>query len=59
MPVTKRFVTIPKFMEVYFYPDGKVEATVTDSRSAPRLALSEDRLDRTKYRRCPDNKEPK
>jgi hypothetical protein len=58
VPVTKRFVTIPKFMEVHFYPDDKVEAVVTDRRSAPRLALSEDRRDRTKYRRCPDNKEP-
>jgi hypothetical protein len=58
-PVARGFVTIPKFMEGHFYLDGKVEAAVTDSRSAPRLALSEDRRDRTKYRRCPDNKEPK
>lgn len=58
VPVMKSFVTTPNFMEVHFYPDGKVEAAVTDNESSPRLVLSEDRRDRTKYRRCPDNKEP-
>ena len=58
VPVTETFATIPQFMEIHFYPDGKIEASATDNESSPRLRLSENRRDRTKYRRCPDNKEP-
>lgn len=58
VPVTESYSAVPRFMEVHFYPDGKVEAAVTDRRSSPRLSLSESRRDRTKYRRCPKNEEP-
>lgn len=56
--VKENFTTIPKFVEIHFYPDGKVEALVTDTRSIPRMNLRENREDRTDFVRCAGNKEP-
>jgi hypothetical protein len=58
VPVTEAFKGEPKYMEVHFYPDGKVEVTVTDTESPPRLQLSDSRQDRSVYPRCPGDKKP-
>jgi hypothetical protein len=47
-----------KYMEVHFYPDGSVKAAVTASASPPRLLLSKERKDKSKYPRCPNDKKP-
>jgi hypothetical protein len=49
----------PRYFEVHFYPDGHVEAAITEHASPPRLVLAEDREDRSHYPRCPNGKEPK
>jgi hypothetical protein len=49
----------PRNFEVHFYPDGHVEAAITDGRSSPRLVYSKSREDRSDFPRCPDEKEPK
>ena len=49
----------PGYFEVHFYPDGHVEAAITEHSSPPRLLLSEDREDRSDYPRCPDDQKPK
>lgn len=59
VPVIEDFSTAPKYMEVHFYPDGKVAVTVTDSESSPRLRLSDSRQDTSKFPRCPGDKKPK
>lgn len=33
----------PTTIEVHFYPDGRIEATITDTESEPKLKLSPDR----------------
>lgn len=48
----------PKYLEVHFYPDGHVETAITELPSAPRLALDEDREDKSPYKVCPNDKEP-
>lgn len=48
----------PKYFEVHFYPDGHVEAALTESSSAPRLILSKDRENKKNYPQCPGNKNP-
>lgn len=58
VPVKEDFVNPPKYMEVHFYPDGKVEVSVTDTRSPPRLRLSDSRQDRSEFPRCPGDKQP-
>jgi hypothetical protein len=47
-----------KYMEVHFYPDGTVQAAVTASASPPRLLLSKDRKDNSKYPQCPNDAKP-
>jgi Protein of unknown function (DUF3304) len=37
--VTPPFPPDPKYFEVHFYPDGKIEAAVTEQASPPRLKL--------------------
>jgi hypothetical protein len=49
----------PKNFEVHFYPDGRVEASLTASASEPRLLYSEDRADKSEFQRCPGDREPK
>lgn len=49
----------PNFFEVHFYPDGHVEAAVTEQGSRPRLLLPKEREDKTPYRRCPNDERPK
>jgi len=49
----------PRYFEVHFYPDGHVEAAITEHASRPRLILSKDREDRSHYPRCPNGQEPK
>jgi hypothetical protein len=48
----------PQNLEVHFYPDGHIEAAITDVYSPPRLVLSKSRADRSEFPRCPDEKEP-
>lgn len=49
----------PAYFEVHFYPDGHVEAAITEHASPPRLKLSKSREDRSLYRQCPNDKKPK
>jgi Protein of unknown function (DUF3304) len=37
--VTPPFPPDPKYFEVHFYPDGKIETAVTEQASSPRLKL--------------------
>jgi len=46
------------YMEIHFYPDGSVRAAVTGTESKPRLLLSKEREDNSKYPRCPNDKKP-
>jgi Protein of unknown function (DUF3304) len=39
VPLTKPVPTEPRYLEVHFYPDGKVEIEATQKASKPRLAL--------------------
>jgi hypothetical protein len=62
---TERKVTVlennkqpAKYMEVHFYADGSVQAAVTASASPPRMQLSEERKDSSKYPRCPNDEKP-
>lgn len=48
----------PEYFEVHFYPDGHMEAFITESFSDPRLVLSETRKDNSKFPRCPNDKKP-
>lgn len=48
----------PSNLEVHFYPDGHVEAAITENESSPRLVYSKDRADRSPFPRCPDEQEP-
>lgn len=49
----------PEYMEVHFYPDGLVQVAVTANPSMPRLALSKEREDNSKYPRCPNDEKPR
>lgn len=49
----------PHYFEVHFYPEGHVEARITEESSMPLLVLSEDRRNKSGYPRCPDGKKPK
>lgn len=59
VPVDPNVPANPSYFEVHFYPDGHVEAAITEHSSPPRLILSEDREDRSDYPRCPDDQKPK
>lgn len=48
----------PNNLEVHFYPDGTIQAAVTEQESYPRLSLDEKRKDRTRFPRCPDDRKP-
>jgi hypothetical protein len=48
----------PANFEVHFYPDGHVEAAITESMSEPRLKLPASREDRSDYPDCPGGKKP-
>lgn len=48
----------PVNFEVHFYPDGHVEAAITEEMSWPRLKLHESREDRSDYPDCPGGKKP-
>jgi hypothetical protein len=48
----------PNYLEVHFYPDGHLEAMVTEQSSAPRLSLPREREDKTPYRTCPNDERP-
>jgi hypothetical protein len=57
--VDPRLPDDPQEFEVHFYPDGHVEAAITDGSSSPRLVYSKGREDRSEFPRCPNEKEPK
>lgn len=56
--IDPRIPANPKYLEVHFYPDGHVEAAMTQESSAPRLALSKDREDKSQFKQCPNDREP-
>ncbi len=47
----------PKFLEIHFYPDGKVQAALTESISKPRIVLSRSRGKPLPI--CPNNSKPR
>lgn len=49
----------PQYFEVHFYPDGHVEAAITDAVSRSRLPLPKDREDNSEFPRCPNDQKPK
>jgi hypothetical protein len=49
----------PQYMEIHFYPDGKVEAAITNHFSQPRLQLDPNRPDRSQFPRCKNDEKPK
>jgi hypothetical protein len=57
--VDRNIPDFPRYFEVHFYPDGHVEAAMTEHESGARLVLSKDRKDRSAYPRCPNDIEPK
>lgn len=57
--VSKAIPPTPSLFEVHFYPDGHVEAAITERASSPRLVYSKDRADRSDFPRCPGDKKPK
>lgn len=58
VPVDSSNARNPAFMEVHFYPDGRVEAVVTGESSPPRLKLSADREVERPRKLCPGGKRP-
>jgi hypothetical protein len=54
----KRIGDKHKFLEIHFYPNGEVQAVVTDEMSAPELKLSPDRIDRSPVPRCKNDEKP-
>lgn len=46
----------PKYLEIHIFPDGHVEAAITDSISRPRLVLDENRRVNTPFMKCPDGR---
>jgi hypothetical protein len=59
VPVDPKVPANPGYFEVHFYPDGHVEAAITEHQSGGRLHLDKDREDRSDYPRCPDDQKPK
>jgi hypothetical protein len=55
-PVTR---LAPHYFEVHFYPDGHVEAAITDVESRSRLPLEENRENHVKFPRCPHDQKPR
>lgn len=58
IPVDPNIPANPNYLEVHFYPDGHVEAAITETASRPRLILSKDREDRSRSKSCPGGKKP-
>jgi len=56
--VDPRVPAHPNNFEVHFYPDGHVEAAITDQISSPRLKLSSRREDNSDYPHCPGGNKP-
>ena len=59
VPVNPKIPANPGYFEVHFYPDGHVEAAITEHQSGGRLHLDKDREDRSDYPRCPNDQKPK
>lgn len=50
---------LPRYFEVHFYPDGHIDASITEHESTARLIMNARREDNSKYPRCPNDAEPK
>lgn len=48
----------PRYLEVHFYPDGHVEAAITEHSSPPRMELDQSRENKTPFKQCPNNIRP-
>ncbi|MFL6657178.1 MAG: DUF3304 domain-containing protein [Massilia sp.] len=48
----------PHYLEVHFFPDGHLEAILTEHLSPPRLLLAKDREDKSDYKKCPNGERP-
>jgi hypothetical protein len=57
--IDPRIPNDPKYLEVHFYPDGHIEAAVTEKKSAPRLVLEKNRENKTsRLATCPNGRRP-
>lgn len=57
--VIEKFPSKPHFLEVHFYPDGRVEVALTEELSQPRLLLDEARGNNDFSGHCENDKKPK
>lgn len=58
IPIDPKIPNRPRYLEVHFYPDGHVEAALTENSSPPRLQLESERADKSPFRQCPNDKRP-
>ena len=49
----------PKYLEIHIFPDGHVEAAITDEVSSPRLVLDQNRRVNLPFRKCPNGTIPR
>ena len=49
----------PKYLEIHIFPDGHVEAAITDRLSRPRLVLDQARRVNLPFRKCPNGTRPR
>lgn len=49
----------PKYLEIHIFPDGHVEAAITDEVSSPRLVLDQNRRVISPFRKCPNGTIPR
>lgn len=48
----------PRYLETHFFPDGTIKLQITEDISLPKLKLSDERPDQSKFPRCENDKEP-
>jgi hypothetical protein len=58
VPLTFPINTKPQHLEVHFYPDGTVDAQLTESLSLPRVLLDGRRSDMSNFPRCRNDEKP-
>jgi hypothetical protein len=56
--VHRKLGKTPSYFETHFYPDGSVQAEITEQMSRPRMVLSAKRPDKTVFGRCENDREP-
>jgi hypothetical protein len=52
VPVKIKEGVKPQYLAVHFYPDGSIQANVTDDLDLPRIVLPEDRPEKSEFPEC-------